>query len=183
MKLRPTLLAALVAMAAAAPAVAAAQNRVGDQDPVSLEETLEELLSSPYYDDTPDGYGRAQRPVVDQIPSIGLRGTGSWKTRVKYFKGVGQILTDLHEMTLYATSKDREFRVSSVSGDALKMWRPLTVEKSFEGSGLWGKAWNADMKAWVLTFADKPLYRYAGDKEPGDAKGRGGDWYVMEVID
>ncbi len=179
---RTAVLAALAASLAAAPIVgtAAAQNRL--QDPVSFEEVLEDQLSAPYYGETSEGYGRAQRPIVDKIPHKGLRGAGYWRTDVNYFKGVGKILTDLQDMTLYATSKDRDFEVSSVTGDALDQWRPLVVPEDFESTGLWGKAWNADMKTWVLTFADKPLYRFAGDEKPGDANGRGGDWYVMEVI-
>lgn len=174
------LLAGFAALIAAQPA--AAQNRPTDQDPLSLEEILEEQLGAPYYGQTSEGYGRAQRPIVDRIPRKGLRGAGYWRTNVKYFKGVGKILTDLQDMALYATSLDRDHRVSSVTGAALDRWRPLTVPETIETTGLWGKAWNDDMKAWVLTFAGKPLYRFAGDEAPGDVRGKGGPWYVMEVI-
>ena len=83
---------------------------------------------------------------------------------------------------LYATEKDREYGKSSLSGEALKNWRPLTVSKDLRTYGLWGKAWNEALQVWVLTMADKPLYTYVGDTEAGVANGIGNGWYTMEVI-
>jgi len=160
---------------------AAAQLRVDDaMDP---EEVLEEELRSPYYSVAEGGPTRAQRPIVDRIPMRGVmdRG-GSPLVDVVYSKHTGQILTDLSGHALYATSSDLVHGKSSLSGDALKMWQPLTVSKDLRTYGLWGKAWNEDLQVWVLTMADKPLYTYKGDTEAGVANGVGNGWYTMEVI-
>ncbi|WP_417516265.1 hypothetical protein [Minwuia sp.] len=159
---------------------AASQFREGD--PVDLEEVLEEMLRAPYYGTTSNGFGRAQRPVVDQVPQKILSGTGYYYTDASYFRGIGKVLTDTNDITLYATSLDRDHEVSSVSGEALNKWRPLVIPERTRFSGLWGRAWNAELEAWVLTLAGKPLYRFIGDEEPGEANGVGGAWYILEVI-
>jgi len=155
-----------------------AQNRV--EDPLSLEEVLEEMLSSPYYGTTSTGYGRAQRPYIDKVPQLML-GSGARYTNVKYFKGVGKIMTDLQYRTVYATTRDTDFQVSSLSETDLQRWSPIVVPESASFYRPWGKAYNAAMDAWVLTFVDKPLYRFKGDEEPGQANGAGDGFYTLEV--
>ncbi|MDF1719552.1 MAG: hypothetical protein P1U65_02655 [Minwuia sp.] len=160
---------------------AAAQLRIGDA--VDPEEVLEEELRAPYYAVEDGGPKRAQRPIVDRIPMRGVmdRG-GSALVDVIYTRRTGQILTDMDGHALYATDRDTAYGVSSLSGEALKQWRPLTVSKDLRTYGLWGKAWNEALQVWVLTMADKPLYTFVGDKEPGVANGVGNGWYTMEVI-
>lgn len=160
---------------------ATAQLRVDDAlDP---EEVLEEELRSPYYALTDGGPTRAQRPLVDRIPMRGVmdRG-GSALVDVIYTRRTGQILTDMNGHALYATENDTAYGKSSLSGEALSNWRPLTVSEDLRTYGLWGKAWNEALKVWVLTMADKPLYTYVGDTEAGVANGVGNGWYTMEVI-
>jgi predicted lipoprotein with Yx(FWY)xxD motif len=173
--LLPALLAAVMA---AAPATA---QRLNDSDPVDLEEIYEEQYRAPYYGTTSDGFGRAQRPYLDKVPQRILSG-GFLYTNAKYFKGLGKVLTDKQDMTLYATRLDRDHEVSSLSGDALQRWKPIVVRENAHLSGLWGKAWNDSLNAWVLTLVDKPLYRYVGDEEPGQARGANDDFYVLEII-
>jgi predicted lipoprotein with Yx(FWY)xxD motif len=158
---------------------ATAQNRV--DDPVSLDELLEEQLSAPYYGNTSTGYGRAQRPYIDKVPQLMLGGTARY-TNVKYFRGIGKIMTDLQYRTVYATTRDTDFQVSSLSEADLEKWSPMVVSENATLYAPWGKAFNKAMNAWVLTFVDKPLYRFNGDEEPGQAKGDGGDFYKLEVI-
>lgn len=160
---------------------AAAQLRVDDA--VDPEEVLEEELRAPYYSLGEGGPKRAQRPIVDRIPMRGVmdRG-GSVLVDVNYTRKTGQILTDTDGHALYATERDTAHGVSSLSGDAVKQWRPLTVSKHLKTYGLWGKAWNEALQVWVLTMADKPLYTFVGDTEPGVANGVGNGWYTMEVI-
>lgn len=160
---------------------ASAQLRVDDAlDP---EEILEEELRSPYYAFTDGGPTRAQRPLVDRIPMRGVmdRG-GNSLVDVIYTRRTGQILTDMSGHALYATENDTAYGKSSLSGEALSNWRPLTVSKDLRTYGLWGKAWNEALQVWVLTMADKPLYTYVGDTEAGVANGIGNGWYTMEVI-
>lgn len=171
------LTAAATAVVFAVPANA--QNRV--DDPVALEEVLEEMLSSPYYGTTSNGYGRAQRPYIDKVPQIML-GSGARYTNVKYFKGVGKIVTDLQDRTVYATTRDTDFRVSSLSEADLQRWSPIVVPETASFYAPWGKAFNAALNAWVLTFVDKPLYRFNGDDAPGQANGHGGDFYKLDVV-
>lgn len=158
---------------------AVAQNRV--EDPISLEELYEEQLRGAYYGNTSNGYGRAQRPYVDKVPQIFMSGSDPY-TNVRYFKGAGKILTDIQDMTLYATTRDIDYEVSSLSAADLEMWKPIKVSKDARFYGQWGKAWNEALQAWVLTLVDKPLYRYAGDKSPGETNGHGGDFYKLEII-
>ena len=151
---------------------AVAQLRVDDAlDP---EEVLEEELRAPYYSIGEGGPKRAQRPIVDRIPMRGVmdRG-GSALVDVVYTRETGQILTDTDGHALYATERDTAHGVSSLSGEALGQWRPLTVSKDLKTYGLWGKAWNEALQVWVLTMVDKPLYTFVGDKEPGVANGIG----------
>ncbi len=160
---------------------ASAQLRVDDAlDP---EEILEEELRSAYYAFTDGGPTRAQRPLVDRIPMRGVmdRG-GSALVDVIYTRHTGQILTDMNGHALYATENDTAYGKSSLSGEALNNWRPLTVSKDLRTYGLWGKAWNEALQVWILTMADKPLYTYVGDTEAGVANGVGNGWYTMEVI-
>ncbi|WP_416896853.1 MAG: hypothetical protein ACMVY4_15180 [Minwuia sp.] len=173
---RTVLIASAVAIALAGPA--SAQVRIGD--PVDAQETLEEILSVPYYGSTSTGYGRAQRPIVDRVPMRILSGTGYHYTNAKYFRVVGKILTDLQDMTLYASKQDRDFGVSSVEDTST--WKPMIISENTRLTGLWGKAWNESLNAWVLTLVDKPLYRYVGDDAPGQAKGDTGDFYKLEVV-
>ena len=160
---------------------AAAQVRVND--PLDEAELLEDRLRAPYYAFADGGPTRAQRPLVKRIPMHGVmdRG-GSYLVDVIHTRRTGQILTDMEGHALYATEKDREYGKSSLSGEALKNWRPLTVSKDLPTYGLWGKAWNEALQVWVLTMADKPLYTYVGDTEAGVANGIGNGWYTMEVI-
>ena len=157
---------------------ATAQLRV--DDPVDRGELLEEMLSAPYYGATSDGYGRAQRPYIDEVPERILSGTGYYHTNTRYFRGVGKILTDLEDHTLYASRLDRDFGVSSI--DDTDTWKPIVISDGARLTGLWGRAWSEPLNAWVLTLVDKPLYRYAGDDGPGQANGDGGDFYKLEII-
>lgn len=158
-----------------------ASSQVRVDDPVSLEELFEELLRSPYYGSTSKGYGRAQRPHVDKVPQLFMSGSDPY-TNVRYFRGAGKILTDIQDMTLYATSRDTDFEVSSLSASDLEMWKPIQISENAYLYGQWGKAWNEALQAWVLTLVDKPLYRYAGDKSPGETNGHGGDFYKLEIL-
>lgn len=173
--------ALVLTAAASAVMLSAPANAQRVDDPVSLEEVLEEMLKSPYYGTTSSGYGRAQRPYIDKFPLIMLSG-GDRYTNVKYFKGTGKIMTDLQDMTVYATTRDTDFKVSSLSGDDLEKWKPIIVPEVSYLNGPWGKAWNESLQAWVLTLVDKPLYRFTGDEEPGEAKGHGGDFYKLDII-
>jgi len=156
--------------------LAQAQNR--PDDPPDPSEVLEELLNAPYYNSS----GRAQRPILDQVPEQILTGTGFSFTNTRYFRGVGKILTDLDDMTLYATEKDRVVGQSSLGQEDLTQWQPIRITEETKLTGLWGRAWNDSLRSWVLTLVDKPLYRFTGDEEPGEVKGKGAGWHTLEVL-
>lgn len=147
-------------------------------DPPDPAEVLEEQLRGPYYSVS----GRGQRPIVDRVPEQILSGTGFYFTNVRYFKGVGKILTDLEDQTLYATEKDQLLGQSSLGADDLKDWQPIRITEKTNLTGFWGKAWNETLQVWVLTLVDKPLYRFIGDEAPGEVNGKGAGWYPLEVL-
>lgn len=170
---------ALGAMLGAAPVAA---QRL-DADPKDLEDFLEDQLRVPYYDIVDGVFRRSQRPLVDRIPmrQVTHSAAGSL-VDVRYAAATGQILTTADGMALYATKLDRIYGQSSIEGQQLESWRPYVVPENLRTGGFWGKAWNATLQEWVLTFAEKPLYTYAGDAAPGQANGVGGPWYTMEVF-
>ncbi len=155
--------------------VAGAQQQIDAADPA---EVLENSLDDPYY----RGGTRAQRETVKLVPEQILTGTGFYFTNVRYYAGVGNILTDLDNRTLYASKRDRVFEQSSLTEESLASWEPIVITESTKLTGLWGRAWNEALGVWVLTLVDKPLYRFKGDEAPGEANGKNSNWYTLEVM-
>ena len=171
----------LTALALAIPlAVVPAYASVFQNDPPDPEKELEDDLILPYYAFVEGGLRRAQRKEI-QVPARALA-EYRYVVTYSYFKGIGQIATDLDDMTLYTHRKDRIYQQSAADKDALKDHRPIIVDEDSHHPGLFGKAYNATLDKWVLTLADKPLYRYTGDKKPGDTNGDRDGWDVIEVI-
>lgn len=115
-------------------------------------------------------------------PSDG--GTGS-TVRTRSHPEYGEILTDADGRTLYMFDKDTKDDSSSVcSGGCASTWPPLTVDREPTKAD--------EVTASIATFEREdgdsqvtaggwPLYYYASDSQPGDAKGQGvGDvWWVL----
>lgn len=105
--------------------------------------------------------------------------TSGFTVRVAFVRGVGRVLVDSAGRTLYVFSKDRadHNRPTCTSTACTSFWPPLVVRKSPTGgagvdSRLLGRVRDPNGK-WQVTYDHQPLYRFAGDKKPGQAKGEG----------
>ena len=99
----------------------------------------------------------------------------------------GQILTDMDGRTLYLFTNDEPNQSNCNNAGACdKAWPPLLVGEGITPTGTvsvtgqLGTIERADGSRQV-TYAQMPLYFYAPDTNPGDAKGQdsGGVWYVV----
>jgi len=91
-------------------------------------------------------------------------------------RAVGNILVDSKGRTLYLFKKDTG-KKSNCSGDCAVDWPPLRVSgKPRAGRGahasLLGTTKRSDGSRQV-TYNGHPLYRFEGDKKPGDTNGQG----------
>jgi predicted lipoprotein with Yx(FWY)xxD motif len=97
---------------------------------------------------------------------------------------LGITLTDAEGRTLYAFTKDADGKSSCYDACAAS-WPALTVQGDpSAGAGveasLLATAEREDGAAQV-TYKGMPLYYYAGDQQPGEAKGQGvgGVWFTV----
>ena len=105
--------------------------------------------------------------------------------------GPGRILVDGYGRTLYVFEGDVSGR-SACTGVCVRPFPPLlTGGNATPGrgvrAGLLGTAVRPDGTTQV-TYQGRPLYRFAGDRVPGDVKGEGIDafgaeWFVVDVAD
>jgi len=100
--------------------------------------------------------------------------------------GVGVVATDATGLTLYRFDKDtNQPPTSACEGACLQSWIPLLVDGSpMPGTGIDGALLGtltrtngtnqATLKGW-------PLYRFVGDKAPGETNGEGvqGTWHAI----
>jgi predicted lipoprotein with Yx(FWY)xxD motif len=88
--------------------------------------------------------------------------------------GVGRVLVDGAGMTLYVFKKDQPGQ-SACLGDCIEKW-PLYLDKGAAPVGLKAEDFatitRSDGKRQT-TYRGMPLYYFAADKAPGDAKGQG----------
>jgi predicted lipoprotein with Yx(FWY)xxD motif len=94
--------------------------------------------------------------------------------------GLGKVLVDSQGRTVYLFEKDTGSK-STCSGACAGDWPPVPAKgKPTAGDGatasMLGTTKRADGTTQV-TYDGHPLYRYAGDSEPGDAGGQGLDFY------
>jgi predicted lipoprotein with Yx(FWY)xxD motif len=103
----------------------------------------------------------------------------------KQIDKLGTVITDGKGMTLYRFDKDTaKPSASNCDGQCATLWPPLTtttatVQLSGIDKDLIGTVARKDGSLQV-TIAGWPLYRYAKDTAPGDAKGQGvgGTWFA-----
>jgi len=102
--------------------------------------------------------------------------------------GLGLILVDSKGFVLYAFDKDRG-ATSSCYGECAAAWPPLLTEGPPQPSNgaAPGRLGTTERKdgATQVTYAGHPLYTYAADKQPGEAKGNGvsaagGTWHALK---
>jgi predicted lipoprotein with Yx(FWY)xxD motif len=97
----------------------------------------------------------------------------------------GEILTDLDGMTLYVFTEDSADK-SECGERCVQNWPPLlasgdiVIPKGIPGT--FG-AFARDGGVIQVSYNGMPLYRYSGDKEPGDAFGNnvGETWFVAQT--
>ncbi|MFJ2770372.1 SCO0930 family lipoprotein [Streptomyces sp. NPDC087300] len=99
-------------------------------------------------------------------------------------KKLGKVVTDSAGFTLYRFDKDTaQPPKSSCAGACLKAWPAVAADGAKAAPGvdasLLGEVTTADGTK-QLTIDGWPMYRYAQDTKPGDAKGQGvgGTWYA-----
>ena len=101
--------------------------------------------------------------------------------------GLGKILVDSQGRTVYLFEKDAG-PTSMCSGACAQEWPPVTSSsKPSAGDGVTASMVGTTKRsdgATQVTYNDHPLYRYAGDNNPGDTSGQnldffGGKWYVL----
>ena len=103
--------------------------------------------------------------------------------------GLGQVLVDSEGHTLYAFSGDSP-QAATCEGACEKAWPPLLVAEgephpsNGTSAARLGTIERADGSRQV-TYAGHPLYRFDGDKSPGEANGQaasafGGTWTALK---
>ncbi|KUF13620.1 SCO0930 family lipoprotein [Streptomyces silvensis] len=126
-----------------------------------------------------DGYGAG---------SGSAEGAGKAKSAgqlaVRDSKKLGKVVTDSAGFTLYRFDKDTAQPPKSTCADACEAAWPVVPAKGAKAApgvdeSLLGEVARADGSK-QLTIDGWPMYRFAKDTEPGDAKGQGvgGTWYA-----
>jgi predicted lipoprotein with Yx(FWY)xxD motif len=95
---------------------------------------------------------------------------------------LGQILTDGQGRTLYYYSLDQEGKIACV-GQCAVNWPPLLDASTPTAAGSLGTKLAVVTRldgGTQVTYNDRPLYTFVGDKAPGDTTGQGvgGKWFV-----
>jgi len=87
--------------------------------------------------------------------------------------GSSGVLTDANGMTLYTFDSDQAGATTSAcTGACAQAWPPLTATGTpTAGQGVTGAL--ATISGGQVTWNGHPLYRWMGDKKPGDATGDG----------
>ncbi|MFB4318217.1 SCO0930 family lipoprotein [Actinomadura sp. 21ATH] len=133
------------------------------------------------------GAGARQSPAADPSADAGEEppAVRPASLEVAEVDRLGRVVTDREGRTLYRFDKDTARPPASTCEDACAdAWPPVMtgqgeVEVKGVDQNLVGKVRRPD-GAWQVTLGGWPLYRYAKDREPGDAKGQGvgGTWYA-----
>jgi predicted lipoprotein with Yx(FWY)xxD motif len=90
------------------------------------------------------------------------------------------MVTDAQGATLYTFDKDANGK-SMCDAACSQNWPPAIADASDKASGDWGFTQTHDnQRQW--TYKGHPLYRFAKDMKPGDAKGDGirSIWHVAK---
>ncbi|MGW1813832.1 SCO0930 family lipoprotein [Streptomyces sp. NPDC002125] len=133
----------------------------------------------------------AQQPADSGYGSDGGYGSGAstapkeaGQLAVWDSKELGKVLTDGEGFTLYRFDKDTaDPPASNCEGDCAKTWPVVSAANATAAAGtdasLLSKV-TRDDGTEQLTVGGWPVYRYAQDTEPGEAKGQGvgGTWFA-----
>jgi predicted lipoprotein with Yx(FWY)xxD motif len=97
----------------------------------------------------------------------------------------GTVLVDTKGMTLYRLSGERASKFICTSSGCLQVWHPLTVPSGGKPSGSVGSLGVVKRPDGTMqvTYKGMPLYTFAQDSAPGQAKGQGikdvGTWNAV----
>lgn len=136
-------------------------------------------------------YGSSSTPLPPAAGNLSGTPTAASSTpspavKVAIVGNVGPVLTDPNGMTLYVRTSDPTGG-SSCTSSCAATWPPLT---STSASPLKPDGLMADLATFTrddstkqITYNEQALYRFSGDKAPGDANGQGigGVWFVASV--
>jgi predicted lipoprotein with Yx(FWY)xxD motif len=89
------------------------------------------------------------------------------------------MMVDSQGFTLYSFDKDSKGK-SNCNDACAAAWPPATAPADAKSTGDFSVVTRADgSKQWA--FQGMPLYRFAGDRKPGDATGdnQGGVWHIV----
>jgi predicted lipoprotein with Yx(FWY)xxD motif len=133
------------------------------------------------------GYGGRSEPA--KPASSGSSGTsGGAIVSVASVPELGRIVVDSKGFTLYDFHKDKG-TTSACYGACAGLWPPLTTSGTPTASNgaVASKLGTTQRKdgSIQVTYAGHPLYTYAADTKPGEAKGNdfssyGAEWYALQ---
>jgi predicted lipoprotein with Yx(FWY)xxD motif len=116
-------------------------------------------------------YGGSPSPAAKAAPTV--------PAAVKF---AGDFLSDSSGMTLYVFDKDAAGSGRSVcNGDCANNWPPLAASDAAKDLGDFVVVKRDDQsRQWA--YKGRPLYRWAGDRKPGDSTGDGvgGVWHTAK---
>jgi predicted lipoprotein with Yx(FWY)xxD motif len=132
------------------------------------------------------GYGASSSAPATSAQAPAGGGSGGASVALGDTK-LGKVLVDGAGRTLYLFEADKG-TASACDGACASAWPPLTTKgQPIAGSGVvaskLGTAERSDGTTGV-TYDGHPLYRFAGDRAPGQTAGQGSDgfgaeWYVL----
>ena len=132
------------------------------------------------------GSAMSTKSMPTKSSSMGGSGMSSGQAALEKIKtSAGPVLADAKGFTVYWYAKDTRMS-SACTGSCATAWPPLTGKPTaVMGVRLVGKFGTITRANGVLqaTYKGHPLYTYAGDSAPGQAKGNGlgGVWHVLKV--
>ena len=128
-----------------------------------------------------DGYGSGS----GKSGATGKKAAPAGTLNVDNMPKLGQVVTDSKGWTLYRFDEDTaDPPKSQCDGQCATAWPPVPADDAKASSGITqgqlGKVKRTD-GSWQLTLGGWPVYRYAKDTAPGDAKGQGvgGTWNAL----
>lgn len=97
------------------------------------------------------------------------------------------VLTDAHGMTLYSLSGERSGRFICTSSACVGVWHPVSAAAGSGPRGSVGSLGTVKRPDGTeqVTYRGMPLYTFAQDQQPGEAKGEGlkdvGTWKAVRT--
>lgn len=182
---------ALVMASCAQATPAAAPTAEVTQAPVATEAPTEAMTVAPAQPLTTTSVMTATEaiavaPASTMTTTGALPATGSaFPLKISMVGSLGNVVVDANGMTLYVFQKDTP-GVSTCTGNCATNWPALTVTQGVTPTV------TSDITATVgtitrpdgtiqVTLNNQPLYHFAKDAQPGDAKGQGigSVWFVV----